>query len=167
LLPSAFSARWSGSLTNQASGQVTFFATIASGLQERIRLTVDGQQVIESSALATSFSGQLNFKGLDMLHEIMVEYSAQTADSSAAARFSLDWKMAGFERQVIPSSRLLPLAGRYEVKYNATVKNITMMNGQQIQRDLSFNHRLISAVQYPQPMILLKSEQQIVLDSGT
>lgn len=124
LLPSAFSARWSGSLTNQASGQVTFFATIASGLQERIRLTVDGQQVIESSALATSFSGQLNFKGLDLLHEIMVEYSAQTADSSAAARFSLDWKMAGFERQVIPSSRLLPLAGRYEVKYNATVKNI-------------------------------------------
>jgi hypothetical protein len=124
LLPSAFSARWSGSLTNQASGPVTFYATIASGLQERIKLFVDNVQVIESSANSNSFSGQIIFSGLDMIHDILVEYSAVTANVNAAAKFSLDWKMNGFDRQLIPSSRLFPLAGRYEVTYNATVKNI-------------------------------------------
>jgi hypothetical protein len=124
LLPSTFSARWSGSLTNQASGTVTFFATIASGLQEHIRLTIDNEKVIESDAASTSFSGKLNFKGLDAIHDILLEYSAKSANPNAAAKLSLDWKMAGFERQLIPSSRLLPLAGRYEVSYNATVKNI-------------------------------------------
>ncbi|MBS1144041.1 MAG: putative baseplate assembly protein [Proteobacteria bacterium] len=95
-----FCARWSGWLEAPSTGTYTFYLTIDDG----VRLWIDGNPLIEDWTDTPGVHIGTASLVANQKHEIRLEFY----ENRGGATCQLAWSGPGFNRSVIPSSRLYP-----------------------------------------------------------
>ena len=92
-----FSGRWVGYLKAPAKGQIDFYAEV----NDEIRLTINGEVVLNTWNGSAKSSGQYTFKEKSY-YPVMLQYR----QISGRSYMKLFWQKPGAQRQIIPSSAL-------------------------------------------------------------
>ena len=96
-----FCVRWTGQVKAEKSGTYTFIAEADDG----VRLWVNGQKLVDAwiDQGATEYKGDLKLEA-GKSYDVVMEYF----ENSGFAVAKLSWSVDGGEKQIIPSSVLLP-----------------------------------------------------------
>jgi hypothetical protein len=96
-----FCVRWTGQVKAEKSGTYTFIAEADDG----VRLWVNGQKLVDAwiDQGATEYKGDLKLEA-GKNYDVVMEYF----ENSGFAVAKLSWSVDGGEKQIIPSSVLLP-----------------------------------------------------------
>jgi hypothetical protein len=112
--PTSWSARWTGMVRPSLSETYTFHAggdMSGTNKNERVKLWVDNSLLIHqwsslgTGAASAAPSGKIHLTK-DTYYEILLAAKASTADTSATAKFQLQWEASHHKKSVISSSRL-------------------------------------------------------------
>lgn len=106
--PNSFSARYTGQVQADVSGQYTFFTASDEGA----RLWVGNDLLVDDWAVPgfSESSGRINL--VSGKHDIRLDYY----ESSGPANLKLSWSYPGRAKHVIPSSNLYPKSGPVSLK---------------------------------------------------
>ena len=107
LVPSLFSARWSGVISPQAQGDHVFYVSAEAGAAFRLR--VNGAMLIDNWAQPATNAVELaatNWLGTNVAYDIRLEY----AHFSGAANLTLSWQEPGLPKEVVPPESFLSQA---------------------------------------------------------
>lgn len=112
--PDTFSVRWTGKVQAPTTGAFTFTTTSDDG----VRLYVNNQLIINNYTdhAATDNSGTINLTA-GQLYDIKMEFY----ENGGLAVAKLSWSYPGQARQIVPATRLFPIA--LFVVGNATLNN--------------------------------------------
>ena len=99
----SFSVRWLG-LIQPPAAEVFTFKTLLSGVDERIKLWIDNQLLIDmwSSLKYVVPSGTINLPTAEGLYDIQVQYK----EVHSSDRITLEWESSSLSTSVVPSHRL-------------------------------------------------------------